>query len=72
MQDRGQEDEYINMKTIKDILSKHPFSLKETEAVVVSRYVVEDSSNEFVYWDEENEISVSIAKSIMKAFIGAY
>lgn len=45
MQNKGEEDEYINMKIIKDILSKHPFSLNEPEAVAVSRYVVEDSSN---------------------------
>lgn len=60
------------MKTIKDILVKHPFSLNEDEAILVSRYIVEDSSNEYVYWDELNEISINIAKSIIKAFIGDY
>ena len=70
MPSKGAEDEYINMKTIKDILIKHPFSLSEAEATLVSRYIVEDSANEYVYCDELNEISINIAKSIMKAFIG--
>lgn len=42
------------MKTLKGMLRKHPFDLNETEATLVSRYVVEDSPNEYVYWDEEN------------------
>ena len=70
MPKKGVEDEYIQMKTIKDILTKHPFSLNEEESVLVSRYVVEDSSNEYVYWDELNEISLNIAKSIIKAVVG--
>ena len=72
MPKKGVEDEYIQMKTIKDILTKHPFSLNEEESVLVSRYVVEDSSNEYVYWDELNEISLNIAKSIIKAVVGQY
>ena len=51
MPTKGSEDEYIQMKTIKDILMKHPFSLSEDESTLVSRYVVEDSSNEHVFWD---------------------
>lgn len=38
----------------------------------MSRYIVEDSANEYVYLDEENEINRSVAKSIIRAFIGAY
>lgn len=40
------------MKTLKDIIKKHPFNLEENEAILISRYVVEDSPNEYVYWDE--------------------
>lgn len=39
------------MKSIKNILMKHPFGLTEEEAVSVSRYVVENSTSEYVYWD---------------------
>ena len=38
----------------------------------MSRYVVEDEACEFVYLDEDNEIKRTIAKSIIKAFIGDY
>ncbi len=60
------------MREINQILRVAPFGLKEEEAVMVSRYIVEDSNNEYVYWDENNEISRNIAKSILKAFIGDY
>ncbi len=42
------------MKEIQSILQEYPFSLKEEEATLISRYVVEDSANEYVYWDEDN------------------
>ena len=45
MPEKGAEDEYIQMKTIKDVLMNHPFSLSSDQATLVSRYVVEDSSN---------------------------
>ena len=51
---------------------KDPFGLKEEEATLISRYVVEDSANEYVYWDEDNEIYRNIAKSIIKTFVGDY
>ena len=42
----GAEDEYIQMKTIKDVLMKHPFSLDSDEATLVSKIepTVVDSS----------------------------
>jgi hypothetical protein len=49
-----------------------PFNLNEEEAVLTSRYIVEDEICEFVYWDEENEIKRMIAKSIIKTLIGEY
>jgi NADH:ubiquinone oxidoreductase subunit H len=60
------------MKELKATLQEHPFNLKEEEATLVSRYIVEDSANEYVYWDEENEINRNIAKSIIRALIGDY
>lgn len=65
-------DEYITMKAVKTILKTHPFLLEEDEATALSRYIVEDSANEYVYWDEDNEIQLSIAKSILRAFVGEY
>lgn len=38
----------------------------------MARYVVEDEVGEFVYWDEENQIKRTIAKSIIKTLIGDY
>lgn len=38
----------------------------------MARYVVEDEVGEFVYWDEDNQIKRTIAKSIIKTLIGDY
>jgi hypothetical protein len=46
--------EYITMREVKNILRVAPFYLSEEEATLVSRYVVEDETIEFVYWDEDN------------------
>lgn len=52
---------------------RNPFNLNEEDSVLVSRYIVEDeNSSEFVYWDQDNEIQRTIAKSIIKTLIGEY
>ena len=43
------EREYVSMGEIKRVLMDRPFYLNEHEANQVSRYVVEDSPNEYVY-----------------------
>jgi hypothetical protein len=52
---QGREpSELINMRAIKEILEAQPFSLSPEQAVLISRYIVEDSPNEYVYEDENN------------------
>ena len=45
------EEQFISMRQVKQILKAKPFELEDAEAVKVSRYVVEDSAEPFVYWD---------------------
>ena len=46
--------------------------MKENEALLLSRYIVEDCTKDSVYFHEDNEIERNIAKSILRAFVGEY
>ena len=50
----------------------YPFELKEDDAHILSRYVIEDSTNEYVYCDLNNEHKRNVVKSIIKAVVGDY
>ncbi len=71
-EDREFRTQYITMREIKTVFQGAPFYLNQPEAILVSRYVVEDEACEFVYLDEDNQIKRTIAKSIIRAFIGDY
>lgn len=60
------------MGEAKKTLMQYPFELKDEEAHILARYLVEDSSNEHVYCDENNEHKRSVVKSIIKALVGDY
>ena len=73
------EKEYITLREIKTIFLNHPFNLKEEEAMLLGRYIIEDDSevkvssdNIYVYCHEDNELSRIMAQSILKAFINRY
>ena len=50
----------------------HPFKLGEKDAHALSRYLIEDCEDEYLYCDLTNENNRQIVKSILKAFIGEY
>ena len=58
------------MKELIDILKEFPFGVTEENAILISRYMVEDSPNDYVYCDFDNEQRRSIVKSIIKALTG--
>lgn len=64
--------QYATLKEIKDKLQAYPFDLKQEQALLLSRYIVEDCTKDNVYYHEENEVERTIAKSILRAFVGEY
>ena len=60
------------MKEVSNILQNSPFMLSPKDSNMLSRYIIEDSPNDFVYEDENNEIHRNIAKSIIKHVVGEY
>ena len=54
------------------ILKNEPFFLSQEQAHLVSRYMVEDVMNDYIYCDEENENKRDIVKSILKNIVGEY
>lgn len=53
-------------------MKKGPFFLSEDQAHLLSRYMVEDVMNDYIYCDEENENKREIVKSILKNIVGDY
>lgn len=60
------------MRQAISILTNDIFGLNETDALILSRYLVEDSPNDYVYSDPNNENLRSVVKSILKNVIGEY
>lgn len=60
------------MKQVYDILMSEPFNLSQTQAELLSRYLIEDVQNDFIYcaWDNENKREV--VKSILKNTVKDY
>ena len=46
--------QYATLKEIKEKLQAYPFDLKQEQALLLSRYIVEDCTKENVYYHEEN------------------
>lgn len=63
---------YINMREVNKILQNEAFGLNEADALALSRYLIEDSPNDYVYCDPNNENLRSVVKSIIKNAIGDY
>lgn len=70
--ERKWRNQYATLKEIQEKLQAFPFDLKEDESTLLSRYIVEDCTKDNVYFHEENEIERTIAKSILRAFVGSY
>jgi hypothetical protein len=70
--ERRWKTHYVTMKEIKEKLLTYPFDLKPEEAFLMARYMVEDATKEDVYCQEDNEVERTIAKSIIRAFVGEY
>lgn len=66
---RGQ---YASLREIREKLQAYPFDLKQEQALLLARYIVEDCTKDNVYYHEDNEVERSIAKSILRAFVGEY
>jgi hypothetical protein len=66
---RGQ---YATLREIKEKLQAYPFDLRQEQALLLARYIVEDCTKDNVYYHEDNEVERSIAKSILRAFVGEY
>jgi hypothetical protein len=48
------------------------FNLNDADAHTLSRYLIEDSQNDYVYCDPNNENIRSVIKSIIKTAVGDY
>ncbi|KAM3147741.1 hypothetical protein pb186bvf_000069 [Paramecium bursaria] len=63
----------ISVKDIAVRLSNSPFELKDVEKIyLLARFLVEDNTQDYVDYDEENNQQLSIVKSIFKQLIGKY
>lgn len=52
---------------------RDPFDLKkEEDALLVARYLIEENSEDWVYFDENETREISIVKSIFKNLIKSY
>jgi hypothetical protein len=60
------------LKEIREKLQTFPFDLNQDHSLLLARYIVEDCTKDNVYYHESNEIERSIAKSILRAFVGEY
>jgi ribosomal protein S20 len=60
------------MREINSILRNDIFGLNESDALALSRYLIEDSPTDHVYCDPNNENLRSVVKSIVKNVIGDY
>ena len=54
------------------VLKNQPFYLSQEQAHLLSRYMVEDVMNDYIYSDEQNENKRDILKSILKNIVGDY
>lgn len=46
--------QYATLKEIKEKLQTYPFDLKQEQALLLSRYIVEDCTKDIVYYHEDN------------------
>lgn len=60
------------MREVKSILQNKIFGLNETDSILLSRYLIEDSHNDYVYCDPNNENMRTVVKSIIKNIVSEY
>lgn len=65
------KQEYVNMLEMRTFFQSS-LNLKEEEARLIARYIIEHSDNEHVYTDDLNEHKRAIVKSILKNLFGDY
>ncbi len=60
------------MGEVKEIFRSKPFHLQEEDIVIISRYIIEDVQEEYVYCDDLNENHREVVKAIIKNLIPQY
>lgn len=63
---------YITYKEARSKLLQYPFELQPEHANLFARYMIEDQTRDDFFFHENNEIERTIAKSILRAFVGQY
>jgi hypothetical protein len=65
------EQQYINLREARTFFEEH-LKMQPADALLLARYLIEDSATEHVYTDDINEHSRAIVKSIIKNLFGDY
>ncbi|CAD8069493.1 unnamed protein product [Paramecium sonneborni] len=67
------EQEELSIHQVKNILHKPPFEIHDHQQIkLLSRYLVEDNSEDFLIYDQDRTNQTSIIKSVMKKIVGKY
>jgi hypothetical protein len=62
----------MSLLEIEFLLEQKPFLLTVDEARLLSRYLTEDNTDEYIYFNEEKLQEVGIIKSVFRKVIGKY
>jgi hypothetical protein len=61
----------INIKEMKEIVSNEPFCVRNPDQIeVLSRYLIENNNEEYIFYDEDCKNDTTIVKSVIKKLIG--
>lgn len=52
--------------------AREPFSLDSQDAKLLARYLTEDNTDEYIYFDAERVQEIEIVKSVIRKVIGRY
>ncbi|CAD8148051.1 unnamed protein product [Paramecium octaurelia] len=67
------DSEELSIHQVKNILHKPPFEIHDHQQIkLLSRYLVEDNSQDYLIYDQDRTNQTSIIKSVMKKIVGKY
>ncbi|CAD8051783.1 unnamed protein product [Paramecium primaurelia] len=67
------DSEELSIHQVKNILHKPPFEIHDHQQIkLLSRYLVEDNSEDYLIYDQDRTNQTTIIKSVMKKIVGKY
>ncbi|CAD8151382.1 unnamed protein product [Paramecium pentaurelia] len=67
------DSEELSIHQVKNILHKSPFEIHDHQQIkLLSRYLVEDNSEDYLIYDQDRTNQTTIIKSVMKKIVGKY